>query len=682
VSGRQPDAPGLRANGGAARAVPAGKPRAPDTILDAALRLAKSGLPVFPCHQNKRPASPHGFRDASRDPDAIVALWHAFPGPLIGMPTGEASGRDILDIDPRHGGEEWEAQHRDRLPTTLVHETKSGGRHYVFAHASGVRNSAGLIAPGVDVRGDGGYAIVPPSPGYTVAIGTEPAPLPEWLLPLVLKPNEPIARPVPATPPQPISSARVQGYIAKQLDKLRSAPEGGKHHALRDAAITLGGVVERAGISDQDAITQLLAALPDTVKDWSLAARTAQWGLTTGRTKPLDLEDRPNPRAKTNGAAHSASQPETLHDPEPPERGNGHDPAASSPEPAAGDRAYPLLDATDFMATFTNPDYLLDGIIQRGRVHALTSMTGHGKTALALYLACSIAKGWDIGNLEVVQGEVIFLAGENPDDLCGRFFAACQHYGIHPASLRIRVMPGNFPMDADTAEMLKQQIAATERPPALIIADSAAAYFPGDDENQNVQMGAFARNLRVLTRCRGNPAVLILCHPVKNAGRENLIPRGGGAFLNEIDVNLTLWADAQDTITLHWQGKIRGADFQPVNFCLKQVKIAEKTDAKGRPFVSIVATLQTEDQADKTVAQATTDENTVLEWLRRTPGITIGNICQNAGWVSEGGVPNKAKVYRLLKSLDRNKLVKNWRGKWEITEAGKAELPGEKARVC
>jgi RecA-family ATPase len=294
-----------------------------------------------------------------------------------------------------------------------------------------------------------------------------------------------------------------------------------------------------------------------------------------------------------------------------------------------------------------------------------------------LYLGCSIDRGWDIGNLEVVQGEVIFLAGENPDDLCGRFFAACQHYGIDPASLRIRVMPGNFPMDAETAEALKQQIDATKRPPALIIADSAAAYFQGDDENHNVQMGAFARNLRVLTRCKGIPAVLILCHPVKAAGKENLLPRGGGAFLNEIDVNLTLWADTQDTTTLHWQGKIRGADFQPVNFCLRQVKLTEKTDAKGRPFVSIAATLQTTEQAETAVTQATTDENTVLEWLRRTPGITLADIAINVGWVGETGVPNKAKVHRLLKSLDRNKLVRNWRGKWQITEAGKMELKGE-----
>jgi RecA-family ATPase len=337
-----------------------------------------------------------------------------------------------------------------------------------------------------------------------------------------------------------------------------------------------------------------------------------------------------------------------------------------------------LLDAAAFMATFTNPDYLIDGIIQRGRVHALTSMTGHGKTAAALYFGCSIATGRNIGNIEVVQGEVVFLAGENPDDLCGRFHAACQFYGIDPATLPIRVMPGNFPLDAKTAKTLKQTIDAGGRQTTLIIGDSAAAYFPGDDENHNVQMGDFARNLRVLTGCRGNPAVLVLCHPIKGATKDNLLPRGGGAFLNEIDANLTLWAEAQgETSTLHWQGKIRGADFQPVNLSLKQIKLDKLQDAKGRPFVSIVATLQTEEQAEKAIRQSTLDENTVLEWLRREPGISIANIAANAHWVNEKGMPNKAKIQRLLKSLATNKLVKSWRGKWQITDAGKAELKGK-----
>ena len=90
---------------------------------------------------------------------------------------------------------------------------------------------------------------------------------------------------------------------------------------------------------------------------------------------------------------------------------------------------------------------------------------------------------------------------------------------------------------------------------ALIIVDTSAAYYEGDDENNNVQAGEHARRLRRLVRFNGGPTVLVCCHPVKNAGGDNLLPRGGGAFLNEVDGNLTSKRD--DTLVeLHWGGAV------------------------------------------------------------------------------------------------------------------------------
>lgn len=337
-----------------------------------------------------------------------------------------------------------------------------------------------------------------------------------------------------------------------------------------------------------------------------------------------------------------------------------------------------ILSAAAFMAGFEPPDYILDGIIQRGRLFALTSPTGHGKTAVALYLGCMVAAGRNIGAIEVTQGSVIFLAGENPDDLRCRLYAACQVYGLDPADLPLYVLPGNFSLTPDVAETVKQAIDALRCDPVLIVVDTAAAFFPGDDDNANVQMGAYARNLRVLTTCQGKPAVLTPAHPVKNPDRENLLPRGGGAFLNELDGNLTLWAEVMgETAALHWQGKIRGADFAPVNFALQQVRIDGLTDRRGRPIMSIIATLRTDEEAETAAGRARSDENTALEWLRRHPGISIKDIAINAGWVGLTGTPNKAKVHRLLKALQRDKLVTLHRAKWKLTDAGKKELEPE-----
>ena len=72
----------------------------------------------------------------------------------------------------------------------------------------------------------------------------------------------------------------------------------------------------------------------------------------------------------------------------------------------------------------------------------------------------------------------------------------------------------------------------------LVIVDTSAAYFEGDDENNNTQAGKHARLLRRLTTVSGAPTVLVACHPTKAASNDSLLPRGGGAFLNEMDGNL------------------------------------------------------------------------------------------------------------------------------------------------
>ena len=336
-----------------------------------------------------------------------------------------------------------------------------------------------------------------------------------------------------------------------------------------------------------------------------------------------------------------------------------------------------ILTGRAFMATFEPPDYIIDGIVQRGRLYACTSLTGHGKTAVWLHLGCMLAAGRNIGRLEIAQGNVVILSGENPADLCGRLHAACHAYHLDPDRLP-HVLPGNFPLTPESALKLRDEIDAMGINPVLIVPDTAAAYFPGDNDNDNVQMGAYGRTLRTLTECKGHPAVMVISHPVKNGDRDHLLPRGGGGYLNELDGNLTLWSDALgESTTLHWQGKLRGADFAPLPFRLRTVTVEGLLDAKGRPFVSIVAEVQSQEAADDARQQAVGDENAVLRSLAEQPGISIAAIARNAGWASEGDVPNKAKVHRCLEQLKQEKLVRLYRRKWTITDAGKAEIKGK-----
>jgi Bifunctional DNA primase/polymerase, N-terminal/Primase C terminal 1 (PriCT-1) len=129
-----------------------------------------------------------------------VHTWFSgWPDAGIGVVTGAVSGLIVLDIDPEHGGEasleRLQSQH-DRLPTTVECRSGGGGRHLYFAHPGAVvRNKAGL-APGVDLRGDGGYVVAPPSLHASglryVWVGdrrpkmSDLAPLPGWVLQLAV----------------------------------------------------------------------------------------------------------------------------------------------------------------------------------------------------------------------------------------------------------------------------------------------------------------------------------------------------------------------------------------------------------------------------------------------------------------------------------------------------------------
>jgi len=282
--------------------------------LGIALDLAAQGWPVFPCNRHKMPAIPkreggRGFHDATRDPVAIRALFSRRNAILVSVPTGEISGVDVLDLDYRHGAAEWELAHAELLPTTRTHRTQSGGKHLLFRHAPGVRNSASKIAPGVDTRGAGGYIVFPPSPGYSLTIDAAIAHWPDALLALALPPPPP---PKPASPTlfgATVRQSRLDAIIASALDRVRHAPDGAKHYTLRNSALLLGGIAAQAGFTDADALSWLRAALPASAKDLDAAEDTALWGLQNGRLRPLELADdppaprKPDPRRRETARA-------------------------------------------------------------------------------------------------------------------------------------------------------------------------------------------------------------------------------------------------------------------------------------------------------------------------------------------------------------------------------------------
>lgn len=232
-------------------------------------------LPRFPCYPDKRPACKEWPHDASADPARVAAMWNGRVGLLIAVPTGEASGLAVLDIDL--DGMEWLAAHRDQLPLTREHETRSGGRHLVYRHREGLRNSAKSIAPGVDVRAEGGYAVWWPAHGFAVEREAVLADWPDWLVPIGDREKENrqpfqkedseglgrLVREWRRTVPLGCREHRYAvGTLFKKWQEISAMPrqEGsGRGVALYRAAITAGGMMAR-GWLDADYVVKSLEA--------------------------------------------------------------------------------------------------------------------------------------------------------------------------------------------------------------------------------------------------------------------------------------------------------------------------------------------------------------------------------------------------------------------------------------
>lgn len=168
------------------------------------VKYDRQGNPVCSCGKlckspAKHPLTPKGLNNSTINKDWIVAWWKKWPWANIGIVTGEQSNLIVLDVDKEPGGYdslgELESK-REPIPDTVMSLTGSGGMHILFKHPGvKIRNRAGLLGPGLDIRGDGGYIVAPPSVHitgnrYEWEGSSEPtdvpvADMPKWLVALL-----------------------------------------------------------------------------------------------------------------------------------------------------------------------------------------------------------------------------------------------------------------------------------------------------------------------------------------------------------------------------------------------------------------------------------------------------------------------------------------------------------------
>lgn len=323
--------------------------------------------------------------------------------------------------------------------------------------------------------------------------------------------------------------------------------------------------------------------------------------------------------------------------------------------------------SAEFVHGFIAPDYLVDGILQRRYCYSLTAQTGVGKTTVAMRLAAHVAIGKSLGEIGVERGTVIYLAGENPTDITMRILGLCKEMGLDPTMIDIHFIPGVLHL-SKVAERITREVIEKRLKPSLVVVDTAAAYFEDDNDNDNVQAGNHARRLRSLCLLPGGPCVLVLCHPTKNATDDNLVPRGGGAFLAEVDGNIALRREG-DTIAAFALGKFRGPEFTPLNFGLKVIRDHPLLkDTRGRQIPTIIAEPISASEHERREDTSHSDELKILKTLCDHPGFGPVAIAKELGW------SNHSKISRMMPTLLKKGLVSNELGHWKATPKAQKAL--------
>lgn len=268
---------------------------APD-LVTAATMLASRCIPVFPCVAGgKQPLTTHGFHDATTDLGAVQQWWSQWPEANIGLPTGDVSGVDVIDVDVHAdatGFGSFEQARAEGLTEgwAWLVRTPSGGVHAYYLREAPVAPDAGSYveqrswqAPSrhIDFRGDGGYVVMPPSRAASAGDG-------ERAYRLIAVAQHPIASVDAAAlrrflePPRPVPPQRCQTqglrspeHLAAHVERLQ---EGERNHGLFWAACrmvedghpfevtadVLGQAARTAGLEDREILTTIRSAYRNT----------------------------------------------------------------------------------------------------------------------------------------------------------------------------------------------------------------------------------------------------------------------------------------------------------------------------------------------------------------------------------------------------------------------------------
>lgn len=419
----------------------------PRDLPSAALYYGTKGLAVFPCASDKTPLTKHGFKDATTDLTQISKWWQQDPNALIGMPTGEVTGIDVLDIDDP---EEFDKQCEQDLSANTTVKTRKGRHIWFKRDRSQPLTSRVRPIPGADTRGDGGYVIVPPS---SLADGAyyferhEPLkPMPADLMCRVIKKPKPKTSEA-ASAGKASKLAFCSIYADKALQSecqaILNAKDGAQEFTLNTAALKIGSLVAGGELDRATAHNELMAAAMqmvdfDTANPWT--------------ESQLDAKIR---------------------------RGLNH--GALSPRSAPQSSIHGGITAQELSHKYFAPlKWIVPNVLPEG-CYLLTARPKVGKSWLGLQTSLAVALGLETLGQQVSQGKAIYLALEDNQRRLQDRLRQLRPGGFATPNLILFTEWPRF--DAGGLDKLKELIEREK--PKLIVIDTLAKVRPAQT-NSNV----------------------------------------------------------------------------------------------------------------------------------------------------------------------------------------------------
>lgn len=537
---------------------------APD-LLTAALNYANQGFLVFPCNpSNKQPLTSKGFHDASVNSTIVTDWWKRWPEAMIGMPTGAPSGVWVLDVDDPDAF----AAKAPLLPTTRKAITGKGFHLYWQMDGAEVRNAQRHPKsgwpfpdlPGAEVRGDGGYVILPPSrhPSgryYQWAEDCDPIAAPADLLRLMTRPDKcremlPEARTAPLSHFGGEDSPYGLAALHRESEAILRAGNGEQECALNEAALKIGALVAGGELSPLTAKARLLGAglaIPsyDPNNPWTADAITAkvERGLTDGAASPRFAPPSYRQPLATSGDASSEHSSDL------------------STQPEAADIV--PLDLAALASVEPKPKaFVVPKLAPAGEVSLFTGPGSAGKSLWAQQVTTALAAGVPTLGLDMGQAPTIYLTCEDDtEQLHWRQAHICKALGVpmqslagklYLVSLRGRLDNTLGTVDKNGVFILSRSYrllaAFIRRTGAKLVAlDNLAHLFAGN-ENDRAEVTQFANTLNRLAGDSG-AAILLLGHTNKAFTQGNIQGNshsGSTAWVNAVRSQFVV---EHDTVT-------------------------------------------------------------------------------------------------------------------------------------